>query len=132
VSVDRKTKNYFFFAVLAVVAGLLFMVVRDRSHVTATYAQFLQQVQSGQVSKAVITTPRAPVIYTLRNGSSNRAMLPSDYRDALDAMRQKMVHFEIRDSSPTGSQVIVNSIPFLVLLTFWVVMMLRQSASGAK
>ncbi|HEY3825224.1 MAG TPA: ATP-dependent metallopeptidase FtsH/Yme1/Tma family protein [Bryobacteraceae bacterium] len=129
---DFKAKRHVFFAVLIVIAGLLFMVVKDRSHTGATYSQFLQQVQTGQVSKAVITSPHAPVTYSLKNGSSNSTMLPSDYRDALDAMRQKMVHIEIKDATPTGSRMFVNSIPFLVLLGFWAIMMLRQSTRGAK
>jgi hypothetical protein len=47
-------------------------------------------------------------------------------------MRQKMVHIEIKDATPTGSRMFVNSIPFLVLLGFWAIMMLRQSTRGAK
>ncbi|HEX4135961.1 MAG TPA: ATP-dependent metallopeptidase FtsH/Yme1/Tma family protein [Bryobacteraceae bacterium] len=129
---DLNAEKYVFFTVLIVVAGLLFMVVKERSHAGATYSQFLQQVRTGQVSKAVITSPHAPVAYSLKDGSSNTAMLPPDYRDALEAMRQKMVHIEIKDATPTGSRMLVNSIPFLVLLGFWAIMMLRQSTHGAK
>jgi ATP-dependent Zn protease len=129
---DLNAEKYVFFTVLIVVAGLLFMVVKERSHAGATYSQFLQQVRTGQVSKAVITSPHAPVTYSLKDGSSNTAMLPPDYRDALEAMRQKMVHIEIKDATPTGSRMLVNSIPFLVLLGFWAIMMLRQSTHGAK
>jgi cell division protease FtsH len=130
---NARAKGIIFYAVLIGVAALLWAVVRNGSNPPkATYSQFLQQVQAGQVSRATIETEHTganPVTYSLKNGSQARSVLPRDYRDALETMRQKMVNIEIQDASSQWIRVLLNASPFLVLLGFWVFMMNRMESS---
>jgi len=132
---NSKAKSVVFWVVLIGVAALLWAVMQSGPNSTkATYSQFLEQVQSGQVNKAVIVdahTGANPVTYSLKNGSQARTVVPSDYRAALEAMQQKMVNIEIRDASSQWIRILLNASPFLVLLAFWVFMMNRMSNGRA-
>jgi cell division protease FtsH len=128
---NSKAKSVVFWMVLIGVAVLLWAVMQSGPDAAkTTYSQFLQQVQSGQVNKAIIVadhTGANPVTYSLKDGSQARTVVPSDYRAALEAMQQKMVNIEIRDASSQWIRILVNASPFLVLLGFWVFMMNRMS-----
>jgi cell division protease FtsH len=133
---DTSTKSIIFWGVLVAVAALLWAVVHNGpsgpNPVKATYSQFLQQVQAGQVSKATIEAAQSganSVTYSLKNGSRIGSVLPHDYRDALEAMQQKMVDVEIRDASTQWPRVAANASPFLILLGFWFFMMNRMKAN---
>ena len=131
---NTKAKSIVFWGVLIAVTALVWAVIQNKPNpVKATYSQFLQQVQSGQVSKAVVVadhTGANPVTYSLKDGSQARTVVPSDYRAALEAMQQKMVNIEIRDASSQWLRIVVNASPFLVLLGFWVFMMRRLPPGG--
>ena len=125
-----KTRSIVFFVVLAVVAVAMALVVGDRtdgSRTKATYTEFLQQVQAGEVSKvtiAVAETGANPVTYRLKSGSEWLTIIPRNYRDALAAMQSKLVNVEIRDAQSQRVRTLANASPFLLLLGFWVVMMI--------
>jgi cell division protease FtsH len=118
-----------FFAVLIGVAAMVWWVVRsERNQPKTTYSQFMQQVESGEVNKATIVagqTGANQVTYSLKDGSQVRTMLPSNYRDALEAMQQKMVDIEIRDGSTQSLRMLANASPFLILVGVWFFVMRR-------
>ena len=128
--VDTKIKRIVFYVVLIGVVVLLWAVVRNKPNpAKATYSQFLEQVQSGQVNNAVILATRTgtnEITYRLKDGSEARTVVPSDYRNVLEALQQKMVNIEIRDASSQWLQMLLNASPFLVLLGFWFFMMRRM------
>jgi cell division protease FtsH len=132
---NTRAKRVVFWVVLFVVAALMWAVSQNKPNLTkATYSQFLQQVQAGQVSKATIEAEHNganPVTYSLKDGSRARTVLPWDYRNALEAMQQKMVNIEIQDASSQWIRVLANASPFLLLLGFWVFMMNRMKSTHA-
>jgi len=132
---NTRAKKIVFWVVLVVVAALLWAVVRNgHNPPKATYSQFLEQVQAGQIGKATIEAEQTganPVTYSLKDGSQARSVLPQDYRDALEAMRQKMVDIEIQDASSQWIRVLLNASPFLVLVGFWLFMMNRMKSNPA-
>jgi cell division protease FtsH len=125
-----KAKSVVFFVVLVLVAVAMALVVGDRtdaSKTKATYTEFLQQVQAGEVSKATIAvaeTGANPVTYRLKSGSEWLTIIPKNYQDALAAMQNKLVSVEIRDAQSQRTRMLANASPFLLLLGFWVVMMI--------
>lgn len=128
---SAKAKSFVFWAVLIGVTALLWAVIQNKPNLpNATYSQFLQQVESGQISNAVIVAANGganPVDYSLKDGARMHTVLPSDYHDALESMQQKMVNIEIRDASSQWPRMAANAVPFFVLLGFWVFMMNRMS-----
>ena len=127
---NTRVKRVVFYVVLIGVAALLWAVIENKPSLpNATYSQFLEQVQAGRVSKAIIEaehTGANPVTYSLKDGRQARSVLPWDYRSALEAMQQKMVDIEIRDASSQWIRVLANASPFLLLLGLWVYMMRRK------
>jgi cell division protease FtsH len=132
----RVSKNVVFVAVLICV-GLAFLAVSQQVHVPvkATYSEFLQQVQTGQVTKAVIVTGESgpnPITYNLKDGTRESTVLPADYRDVLATLQQKMVNVEIRDAASQWLHMLPNAMPFFILLAFWLFMMRRMRQHGAR
>src|SRR5579864_9213871 len=125
-----KTRSVVFFAVLIVVVASMALIVGDRtdgSKTKATYTEFLQQVQGGEVSRATIAvaeTGANPVTYRLKSGSEWLTIVPRNYQDALAAMQNKLVNIEIRNAQSPRTRFLVNSTPFFLLLGIWVVMMI--------
>jgi cell division protease FtsH len=125
-----KTKSIVFFIVLVVVVAVMALVVGDRtdaSRTKATYTEFLQQVQAGEVSKATIEvagTGANPVTYRLKSGSEWLTIIPTNYQDALAAMQNKLVKIEILNAQSQRTRFLENASPFLILLSFWVVIMI--------
>jgi ATP-dependent Zn protease len=125
-----KLRTLIFVVVLIVVVAPMALVVGDRtdgSKTKATYSEFLQQVQAGEVSKATIAvaeTGANPVTYRLKSGGEWLTIVPRNYQVALAAMQNKLVNIEIRDAQSQRTRVLVNAAPFLFLLSFWVVMMI--------
>jgi cell division protease FtsH len=133
---DSKTKSIVFYGVLVCAAVLMWAVMRNQHNsANATYSEFLQQVQSGQVNSAIVVatnTGTDRVTYRLKNGSELQTIVPSRYRELLDAMQQNKVKIEIRDASTQWLRVLANSSPFLLLPGFWFYAMRRLSNRVAK
>jgi ATP-dependent Zn protease len=114
--------------VLICVAAAGVWVVRQ-PRPAATYSQFVSHVQAGEVKKATVTIGAGSgtdqISYTLANGSRLKTVIPSDRRAAMAVMQAKGVDVEIRDASSTPIRLLTNSIPFLLLLAVWIVMMTR-------
>lgn len=98
-----------------------------RGQTKLTYSQFLQQVEAGRVDSVTIKpgTGVNDAACRLKDGTTARTVLPSDYRDALVAMQDKLVNIEIQDSASGWIALLINATPFLLLLGFWLFMMGR-------
>jgi cell division protease FtsH len=123
-----NTSRTVFWSVLAVVAATLVIAISQRPlQPRATYSEFLKRVQAGEVAKATVEVAARSGVdqidYTLKNGNRVKTVVPSDDREALAAMRDKLVSVEIRDASSTPLRLLLNATPFLLLLALWVVMM---------
>lgn len=130
-----KAKTAVFWAVLICVGVSLWFVVGARHREPmVSYSQFLASVQSGRIASVTIlgtNSGAVPAICRLTDGSSVRTVLPSDYRDDLRAMQEKLVNIEIRDSSSEPLRFVINAAPFLVLMGFWIFMM-RKFRNGPR
>jgi ATP-dependent Zn protease len=117
-------------AVLICAAGVWWLATASRrSPATSSYTEFLQGVRAGQVASVIVfgsNTGAVQVTGRLKDGSSMRTVLPADYRDALAAMQERRVEIEIRDASSEPLRLMTNAMPFLLLLGFWVILMLRK------
>jgi ATP-dependent Zn protease len=121
-------------AVLISVAGVLWIATTSQRSLTAlTYSQFLEKVRTGQVASVIVMGSNSGAIQAicrLKDGNAERTVLPSDYRDAMVAMQDKLVNVEIRESSSGPLQLIMNATPFLLLLGVWIFLMIRKFPNG--
>jgi hypothetical protein len=124
-------------AATAVIVAATIWVAAQKSHGAEprlTYSQLLASVQSGQVASVTIigsNSGAARADCRLKDGSTVRTVLPSDYQDALRAMQEQSVSIEIRDFSSDPLRLLLNTTPFLVLLGFWF-FMLHKLRNGPR
>ena len=115
---------------LVCVAAVLWMAATGRRSLTTyTYSQFLDQVYRGQVASVVVIAGNSRAVEAtcrLKDGQAARTVLPSDYKDALLAMREALVNIEIRDPSSEPLRLLMNAAPFLLLLGVWAVLMISK------
>jgi len=123
-------------AVLICVAGGLWMAAAgQRSLTTLTYSQFLEKVRTEQIASVIIMGSNSGAIQAicqLKDGNAVQTVLPSDYRDAMVAMQDKVVNLEIRDSSSGSLRLFKNAAPFLLLLGVWIFLMIRKFPNGPR
>jgi ATP-dependent Zn protease len=123
-------------AVVICVAGVLWMAITgQRSLTTYTYSQFLEQVHSGQVASVIVIGSNSGAVEAtcrLKDGKTVRTVLPSDYRDALVAMQNKLVSIEIRDSFSGPFPLLIKATPFLLVLGIWIYLMIRKVPKGPR
>jgi ATP-dependent Zn protease len=133
---SSKRKIAIVCAVLICAAGVLWMVTTgQRPQTTYTYSQFLDQVHGGQVASVIVTRSNSGAVEAtcrLKDGKTVRAVLPSDYRDALVAMQDKLVNIEIRNSSSGPFSLLINATPFFLLLGVWIFLMIRKFPNGPR
>src|SRR6266851_3928024 len=95
-----NTKSVVICAALICLAVVCWMAFGNgRSQTKVTYSQFLQQVRAGQVVNVIIvagSSGAAQVTCRLKDGAAVRTVLPSDYRDAMAAMQDKLVNIKYR------------------------------------
>ncbi len=123
-----KARVLAIFAVLAGVFTAAFWAAR-KPQPAATYSEFLSHVRAGEVRKATVAvSPDSgtdQITYILANGTQVKTVIPSDYREAMAAMREKAVDIEMRNASLTPLRLLTSAAPFLLLLGVWVFMMSR-------
>jgi len=123
-------------AVLICVAGVLWMAAAgQRSLTTLTYSQFLEKVRTGQVASVIIMGSNSGAVHAtcrLKDGNALQTVLPSDYKDAMAAMQDKLVNVEIRDSSSGSLRLFKNAAPFFLLLGVWIFLMIRKFPNGPR
>lgn len=131
---NSKAKIAIICAVLICVTGVLWMATTSqRSLTTLTYSQFLERVRTGQIASVIVMGSNSGAIQAicrLQDGNAVRTVLPSDYRDAMVAMQDKLVNVEIRDSSSGPLRLFVNATPFFLLLGVWIFLVIRKFPNG--
>jgi ATP-dependent Zn protease len=129
---NSKAKLAIICAVLISVAGVLWMATTSqRSLNTLTYSQFLEKVRTGQIASVIVMGSNSGAIQAicrLKDGNAEQTVLPSDYRDAMAAMQDKLVNIEIRDSSSGPLQLLYYS-PFILILAVWI-FLVRKFQNG--
>ena len=129
---NSKAKLAIICTVLISVAGVLWMTkTSQRSLNTLTYSQFLEKVRTGQIATVIIMGSNSGAIRAicqLKDGNVEQTVLPSDYRDAMAAMQDKLVNIEIRDSSSVPLQLLYYS-PFILILAVWI-FLVRKFQNG--
>jgi ATP-dependent Zn protease len=118
-------------ALICVAAALWIAGASRRSLPTLTYSQFVARVRAGQIASVVVMRSSSQAICRLKDGQTVRTVLPSDYRDAMLVMLDKMVDVEIRDSAAGWPALLSNATPFLLFLALWIFLMIRKFPNGS-
>jgi ATP-dependent Zn protease len=130
-----KSKIAIIWAVAICLAGILWTTGSRRGLTTLTYSEFMEHVRAGRMARVTIiggNSGATQATCRLRDGNTVRTVLPSDYRDVMVAMQDKLVNIEIQDSSSGPLRPILNAAPFLLLLGAWSFLVIRKFPNGPR
>jgi cell division protease FtsH len=132
---NSNVKTAVFWVILICVAVLLWIVVqtgKSRQEEPLTFTQFLNEVEAGKVKKVTIAGSEVRGEY--KDGSRGlRTNIPSNYPDIYKLLREKSVDVDIKEtSSGNWVSILINAVPFILLLGFWIFMMRQMQSGGNK
>jgi cell division protease FtsH len=131
---NSNVKTAIFWVVLACVVILLWTVVKtnnSRQVMDLSFTDFLKQVEAGRVKEVNIAGTE--VRGHLEDKTELKTTIPLGYDKVYDLLREKNVVVRIKESSSGGwLTVLINAIPFVLLLAFWVFMMRQMQSGGNK
>jgi cell division protease FtsH len=135
------TKNLLLWVVVAVVLMVVFQSFSPRPGATSatsqapSYTQFLQDVDAGRVRSVVFTDESTftanAIRYRLADGKEGQVVGPMDGK-LIDQLVSKNVDI-VREKPATGPGfwgIVLNFLPVLLLIGFWIFMMRQMQGGG--
>jgi FtsH-like protein len=121
-------------AMLVCIGCILWIASLGRPSLPALpYSEFLEKVESGQVSSVVLKDNNSKTVqatYQMKDGSSLRTVLPSDYTNAMAVMLKNKVRVEMWDASSGYLRLFMQFTPFFLCLGLWIFLMIRRGPNG--
>jgi len=131
---NSNVKTAVLWIVLVCVAVLLYVVVksgRGPTEVQYSFTDFMNQVDQGKVKKVSISGTDVKGI--LSDSTNFKTLAPVNYTDYYKTLRDKNVNLEFHEaSSGNYISILLNAIPFVLLLAFWIFMMRQMQSGGNK
>ena len=133
------TKNLLLWVVVAVVLMVVFQSFSPKTSGAgaqgASYSQFLDQVDTGNVQKVAFGGDTrggtSQITYTTRGGQSSTITAPFD-RDLINVLRTKNV--EIVQEEPSSGislgAILMNFLPVILIIGFWLFIMRQMQGGG--
>ncbi len=116
-------------------AVLLWQMMRSgmggSSSKTLNFTQFMADAQSGQVANVTIEGDTASG--QLKNQQKFNTVVPTNYPDLYTILTQKGVSVTIKQSS-SGAwfDIMINALPFLLIIALWIFFMRQMQTGGNK
>ena len=129
------TRNLLLWVVVAVVLMVVFQSFSPRAGAPGgagapTYSQFLDEVDAGNVQQVTISGDNREISFTSRSGQQTRVNAPFD-RDLINVLRAKKVDIVQEPASGPGFwSLVLNFLPVLLLIGFWIFMMRQMQGGG--
>jgi cell division protease FtsH len=131
---NSNVKQAVLWIVLLCVAALIWVVVRSGRggpEQQVTFTQFMNQVEQGKVKQVTISGYDVKGAYT--DGQRLTTRVPLNYPELYKSLREKNVDVDIREASSGNLvSILINAIPFVLLLAFWIFMMRQMQSGGNK
>ena len=127
-------KRAIFWAVVILVVVLLWTVVRQDPGPptpTITWSRFSSEAKDGNIAEITVA-PDDLIIGRFKNGATFKTVAAPFYRDTVERLMQQGVSVRFLQKNPQAwSSILINAIPFVLLLGFWLFMM-RQLSKAKK
>ena len=131
---NSNVKTAIFWVVLVCIAVLLWTVVKTntgRQVTDLSFTDFVKQVEAGRVVE--VTISGTEVSGRLQGNTEIHTVIPAGYDKIYDLLTEKNVITRIKEpSSGNWVTILVNAVPFVLLLAFWIFMMRQMQSGGNK
>ncbi len=132
---NSNVKTAIFWVVLIMVVVLLWTVVKQgqrRAERQLSFTEFVTAVEEGKVKQVTITGMELRGSYKDDN-TGLHTTIPPNYPQLYDLLRAKGVDTVVKEASSGNLvSILVNAIPFVLLLAFWIFMMRQMQSGGNK
>ncbi len=135
---SSNVKTVVLWVVIVCVAILLWTVVRNgktHSDQPLSFSDLMSQVESGRVKTIVVNGITGDVHGTYKEdpNSEFRSNVPPNYPEIYKSLRDKGVQVTMqKDTGNNWVSILINAIPFILLLAFWIFMMRQMQSGGNK
>src|SRR5262245_36793969 len=130
-----NVKKAIFWVVVICVAVLFWGVVKSgntRREEFLSFTAFLTHMEGGNVKSVTISGNEVRGSFKA-DDTTLRTLVPTNYPELYSVLREKGVNVEIRDAgSSNWVSILINAIPFVLLLAFWIFMMRQMQSGGSK
>ncbi len=132
---NANVRTGIIWAVLCCLGVLLYVVVKSsNAHPTQelTFTRFIDQVNGDRV-KSVLVTGNEVTGQFKEDKSELHTTVPQNYPKLYDILGEHGVDVKVKDaSSGNWTALIVNAIPFVLVIAFWIFMMRQMQSGGNK
>ena len=133
---NSNVKTAIFWVVVICVVILLWNVVKtggNRMNQELSFSQFMTQVDSGRVREVTITGSEVKGSFKDDKTTELRTNVPPAYPDVYKLLLDKGVNVTYKpNDSGNWTAIILNTVPFVLLIAFWIFMMRQMQSGGNK
>ena len=133
---NSNVKTAIFWVVLACLGVILWSVVRTnagRQDQELSFSRFMDQVEAGRVREVTLTGMEVRGKYKDDNTTELRSTFPMQYQDLYKILRDKGVNVTVKSTeSGNWMAILINIVPFVLLIAFWIFMMRQMQSGGNK
>jgi cell division protease FtsH len=135
-----KTLAFWILVILVPVAFIQFSSGRTDTAPQITYTKYDQQLQADNLAKVTITAGttiagefKQRVMIDGKEVKKFTTKLPVANSDReLDRLREKSVQIDAQDARPSIAGLIINLLPYILLIAFWIFIFRQMQSGGQK
>ena len=132
---NSNVKTAVFWVVIIMVVVLLWTVVRQtksRPDAQPSFSQLMSDVEQKKVKSVTITGNELHGVYAGSNEEFH-AVVPMNYPKMIDELQANGVDIKYgKETTSNWVSILINAIPFVLLLAFWIFMMRQMQSGGNK
>ena len=134
---NSTMKQVITWVVLVIAAVVLWQVVRNGANgpkeIGISLTTFMDDVDQGLVKEATIRGAEVTGKFKNNDKETFRTTIPSNYPDVYKLLHDKGVAVTVIDQQAgMWVSILINALPFLLIIGFWVFMMRQMQAGGNK
>src|SRR3984893_15432185 len=132
---NSSVRNLVLWVVVLGLVGLVFAVVKNTKPTGAhpDFSVLVRDVKDGKVEKITLNSVTGDVHGKYKNGDEFTSTVPHTYNDFTTLLIDKGVSVNVeKDAGGNWVSLLMNAIPFVLLVGFWVFMMRQMQSGGNK
>ncbi len=132
---NSSVRNIVLWAIILCLVVLVWAVFKSSKvpGATPTFSELVKDIKDGKVDKIVLNSVTGDVHGKYKNGDEFRSTVPHTYNDFTTLLIDKNVQITVeKDAGGNWVSILVNAIPFVLLLGFWIFMMRQMQSGGNK
>ncbi len=132
---NSNVKTAVLWVVIIMVVVMLYAVVRtgkSRPDAQLSFTELMSDIDAGKVKSVTITGTDLHGVFKDDN-SDLHSVIPPNYPPLIDQMKAKGVDVKYeKETASNWVSILINAVPFILLLAFWIFMMRQMQSGGNK